>query len=215
MRWTRSKTLDDHIASARISSFEIYAVGVESLFKDDHVPSSGIVISKNGEIADGGDIEKSCYAKGGFRFLFRSYAESDVDESLFPLAQMRSLLERLGRLYLADVVGSEMALVSLDVCWAVCQREGDYGTLHNHIPPDHDGSDRYSGMFYLRTPPSINPKTFPNGCLHIITSSEISYFPPIPGTVVLWPSTLIHGIHPFRGDGDRLGIAFDLVAKKQ
>jgi hypothetical protein len=213
LKWTRSTVLQDYIASARVSSFEVFASSVESLFKEDRIPSSGIIISRNGQIADGDDVEKSCYARGGFKFLFKSYADDGVDESTFPLLPLKSLLERIGRLYLSDVIGSGSQAVSLDVCWAVCQRDGDYGTLHNHIPPDHDGSARYSGMFYLHTPPSINPKTFPNGCLHIITPSEIVYFPPIPGTVVLWPSHLIHGIHPFRGLGDRLGIAFDLTAR--
>jgi hypothetical protein len=68
----------------------------------------------------------------------------------------------------------------------------------------------------LNTPPSINPQTFPNGCLHIVTSKNtVVYIPPVPGTITLWPSKLLHGIHPFRGEGDRTGIAFDFVVTEK
>lgn len=212
MKWQRSGSEDQRIASIMLSDYEPYARAVERLVAGNSLPYSGIVLSDS-PYADGSKVEKSCYSKGGFKFLYRSYMETDIGDAEFPTRQLTSLLEKLAVLYLVDVVGSRGEKTYLDVCWAVCQRAGDYGTLHHHIAPGQDGGPRYSGMFYLRTPPSINPETFPDGCLHLVTPAEIVYVPPIPGSIVLWPSHLIHGIHPFKGEGDRLGIAFDFVSK--
>ena len=97
----------------------------------------------------------------------------------------------------------------LEVAWAVCQREGDYGTIHNHLSEGSDRERRHSGMLYLSCPASINARTFPNGCMHLICNDTVMHVPPIPGQIVVWPAWMLHGIHPFRGAGSRLGIAFD------
>jgi len=194
-----------------MSGYELFEKALALLFPSESVPDSGIVMSTDGSVADGGRIEKSCYQKGGLRFLYRSYAETDLGEFGFPITQLSAALTGLVKLYITEVVGGVVNRLSLDACWAVCQREGDYAALHNHISPQDNGARRYSGMFYLRTPATINPKTFPDGCLHIVTPAEVLYYPPIPGSIVIWPAELVHGVHPFRGSGDRLGIAFDVV----
>lgn len=214
-KWHRHSDVANSIASIMTSGHERYAKAVESLFDGDYVAYSGIVLSNNQDVADGEGIEKSCYSKGGLKFLYRSYTHTNIDGPDFPISQLASMLENLAMMYLIDVVGARHEKSYLDACWAVCQREGDYGTLHNHVPPDERPGSRYSGMFYLQTPPTINPRTFPDGCLHLITPDGVVYVPPIPGSVTLWPSQLLHGIHPFKGSGDRLGIAFDIVSRKE
>ncbi|MEN3159557.1 putative 2OG-Fe(II) oxygenase [Alkalimonas sp. NCh-2] len=100
----------------------------------------------------------------------------------------------------------------LDSCWGVCQREGDYGAMHNHTSPQTQQKDLYSGMLYLELPVSLTANTFPDGCLHLVTGERVVYIPPIKGCIALWPAEYMHGIHPFRGEGDRLGIAFNVAA---
>ena len=100
--------------------------------------------------------------------------------------------------------------VLVDSYWAVCQYQGDYGTLHNHGSPRDEQGSLISGIFYLNVPSVINSNTFPDGCLHLVTQNyEVEYVPPVEGAITIWPSSLIHGIHPFTGEGVRLGIAFN------
>lgn len=210
-KWQRLGAADECIASLMLANCQGLTKAVGGLYGASVVPYSGIVRSLDEALADGGQVEKSCYTQGGFLFLYRSYAPTEPPVRHFPTDQLIAVLEAVTAAYARDILGKRQADVHLDACWAVCQRAGDYGTLHNHTSPaQHDG-ELYSGMLYLQTPPSINPKTFPNGCLHILTRKEVLYIPPIPQSICLWPAHLVHGIHPFRGPGDRLGVAFNAV----
>lgn len=211
--WARSGSLKDYIASTRISKYESYVSPTQNLFQTEITERSGIIISGKRGIS-GDTIEDSCYSSGSLRFIYKSYDKTKVDKS-FPTEDLVKLIQRVSEMYLRDVVCMRSISVYVDSCWAVCQRDGDYGTVHNHMPPDSVKNKRYSGMFYLQAPNTINPKTFPNGCLHIITDEEVVYYPPIPGSIILWPSHLLHGVHPFRGIGDRLGIAFNINIKEE
>jgi hypothetical protein len=208
-RWIRSGIESSRIASVAVSDFEDFAGAVKTLFKSGTVPYSGIILTDENSY-EGEVIEKSSYKSGGLIFLYRAYRQPASDIPDFPTERLKSIVEALGRGYLREVE-KRNASVALEACWAVCQRAGDYGTLHNHVPPQYSGKTRYSGIFYLACPKSINPSTFPNGCIHIIAEQAVLYFPPIPGTIIFWPSELLHGIHPFRGRGERHAIAFDFV----
>jgi len=209
--WNISDDPNQQIATLNLTDTSDLAASVAGLFAgQDEIGYSGVIVSNDESCAVGVDVESSCYAKGGFVFLFKSY-DPDVETPAVPRDTLSTILSRLGQSYLRHVAGESEAEAQLDVAWAVCQRSGDYGTMHNHVPPGGSAEDRYSGMLYLRTPACITPASFPNGCLHIVVDNKAHYFPPIPGTVVIWPSWMMHGIHPFRGLGDRIGIAFDFV----
>ncbi|HEX5079434.1 MAG TPA: putative 2OG-Fe(II) oxygenase [Geminicoccaceae bacterium] len=208
--WVRSGAQEDRIASVMLRGFEKYRDAVKRIFAGDIVPYSGIVQTAEGSY-EGEVIEKACYRRGGLVFLYKSYAAADVLEDQFPTQLFIRLIENLFRGYLAEIGYGAYDRLWMDACWAVCQRSGDYGTLHNHLPLDYDGHARFSGILYLSMPHSITPSTFPNGCLHIVAGESVLYFPPVPGTALFWPSKLLHGIHPFRGRGDRLAIAFDVA----
>ena len=216
-RWARSSAREDLIGSTRVTRHEPLAAAVQRLFLDAAVPYSGIVLSLHDFTATkagptGDAVEKSCYQDGGYRFLYRSYAETANPGPGFPTDVVVRLLTDVMTSYLREVV-DRPGTAEVEACWAVCQRAGDYATLHNHVTPQQSAEDRYSGMLYLQTPETINPGTFPNGCIHIVTPNEVVYFPPVPGSIVIWPSHLLHGVHPFRGTGDRLGISFNAVAR--
>jgi Putative 2OG-Fe(II) oxygenase len=208
-RWIRSGNDNLRIASVALSDYQEFATAVKPLFKSGTVPYSGIILTDESNY-EGEVIEKSSYKSGGLVFLYRAYRQPVSEIPDFPTDKLKSLIEAIGRSYLREV-DKKNTVVSLEACWAVCQRAGDYGTLHNHVPPNYTGKTRYSGIFYLLCPRSINPTTFPNGCIHIVAERAVLYFPPIPGTFIIWPSELLHGIHPFRGRGERHAIAFDFV----
>ena len=216
MKWQVLSSPEDHIASIMVKVPLRYHSWISDMFSEGATPYSGIVISKSGGYLDGSNIEKNCYSLGGFKFLYRSYLEKDdIEDGSGNLANLKRLIEIVASNYVTDIIGESYYRVVLEKCWAVCQREGDYGTIHTHTAPGYVGNARYSGMLYLSSPAGISPETFPNGCLHIITGAEVVYFPPVPGSVVLWPAGLMHGIHPFRGPGDRLGIAFDVIVEEK
>lgn len=209
------KVADDpnrQIGSLNTQGFEDIADAVAGLFAKGDVGYSGVILSNDEAVTTGQTVEKNCYNKGGFRFLYKSYDENARVEG-FPTSRLVSVLNHICTGYLREVEDQGDAEAELDLAWAVCQREGDYGTMHNHVPPYGNPDGRYSGMFYLKTPACISPVSFPNGCLHIVVDNKAHFSPPIPGSIVIWPSWMMHGIHPFRGDGDRLGVAFDFITK--
>lgn len=208
--WVRAGAVEDRIASIALRGTDKYFDAVQRIFLGDVVPYSGIVQTPDGSY-EGEVIEKACYRHGGLLFLSKADGSPDIAESEFPLASFKRLILNLFRAYLAEIDFGPYEGAAIDASWAVCQRAGDYGTLHNHLPPGYTGQSRFSGIMYLAAPASINAKTFPNGCLYIVAGKTVIYFPPVQETVLFWPSDLLHGIHPFRGNGDRLAVAFDIV----
>lgn len=208
LRWNIQDDPNRQIASVNIFGFDELKSSVSRIFNSGSVPYSGIILSNAKELASGEGVEANCYSKGGFRFVYKSYDGGCFVDN-FPTNQIINVVNTLGTSYLREVEGISSACAKIDVAWAVCQRDGDYGTIHNHVSGDANIETRYSGMLYLSTPDCVNPNTFPNGCLHIVVDNKAFYMPPVPGLFVIWPSWMMHGIHPFRGEGDRLGIAFD------
>jgi hypothetical protein len=186
-----------------LKNYEGFAEALASLTSVKDIPYSGIIMTRHPDIADPAAVEASCYRRGGLRFLYRSYVDPAVNVNEFPIHGLLDVLNRVVRLYMADIIKATSAGTYIDSCWAVCQRAGDYATLHNH------GTDLYSGIFYLTVPPAINPNTFPDGCLHLVEGQDVSYVPPVPGGVTMWHGSVLHAVHPFRGEGDRLAIAFN------
>lgn len=214
MSWKILGSKENYIAATKISAPEQYCSWIRKTIGGGEIEGSGIVVSRMDGSLGGSNIERNCYKKGGFHFLYREYNDpkyKDIDAE--NVSSLFGLISKLCTSYYRDACGkSEAIRFSPQRMWAVCQREGDYGTLHNHILFGEGHDVQLSGMLYLSCPEGISPDTFPNGCLYLIAEgNEVIYFPPIPGSFLLWPSNLLHGIHPFRGDGDRLGIAFDVA----
>ncbi len=91
----------------------------------------------------------------------------------------------------------------MERCWAIDQRENDYRILHAHIP------NLLSGILYLEVPDTMDAKTYPDG---ILTLTETNPFVvlPAPGDMYMWPSYMLHTVYPFRGNGRRITIAFNV-----
>ena len=101
--------------------------------------------------------------------------------------------------------------------WLNVQRQGDYNPTHTH-----GGS--FSGVIFLQVPPQINGDRFDGQlCFHgpeewhiqSFRTGMAHYVLPVPGDYYVFPAWQPHSVCPFRGEGERWSIAFNVVASPQ
>lgn len=101
--------------------------------------------------------------------------------------------------------------------WLNVQRAGDYNPTHTHggsfsgvlflqVPPQICG-DRFDGQLCFHGPEEWQIQTFRTGMAH--------YVLPVPGDYYVFPAWQPHSVAPFRGEGERWSIAFNVVAVPQ
>ena len=117
--------------------------------------------------------------------------------------------------------------------WVVSQKENDYIPVHAHDKGDNQTeSSKISGILYLKVPEQIERNntsiaikgskdgqiafTGMGGVDPFSTTSVLSMIPEA-GRLYLFPSTLNHQVYPFKGEGERRGISFnvDVISKEQ
>ena len=107
-------------------------------------------------------------------------------------------------------------LQMIDV-WLNVQRSGDYNPTHTH-----GGS--FSGVLYLQVPPQISGASFDGQlCFHgpeewhiqSFRTGMAEYVLPVPGEFYVFPAWQPHSVAPFRGEGERWSLAFNVVAVPQ
>ena len=103
-------------------------------------------------------------------------------------------------------------------CWANVNGNGHSNDLHNHP------QCAWSGVYYVDvgTPVSDEERS---GFLHFLDPragagivedpfakfGKGREFKPINGQLLLFPSWLMHGVRPYRGQGERISIAFNIA----
>lgn len=100
------------------------------------------------------------------------------------------------------------------LAWANISRKGDFNTTHTHP------GMTWSGVYYVDT--GETPGQHDSGALRFsdpTPGSAASFLPfvarvcpeiqPVPGLMVLFPSYLPHSVHPHRGNGVRISVAFN------
>ena len=101
--------------------------------------------------------------------------------------------------------------------WLNAQRAGDYNPTHTH-----GGS--FSGVLFLQVPPQISAERFDGQlCFHgpeewhiqSFRTGMAHYVLPVPGDFYVFPAWQPHSVPPFRGEGERWSIAFNVVAVPQ
>lgn len=107
---------------------------------------------------------------------------------------------------------------TLNDMWVVSQKANDYNPPHSHYTAASAG---LSGVLYLKVPPQIDGKK-PDGCFQLAWGgaanhdfdrfkfSERQLILPRPGLMLLFPKSTCHQVFPFRGDGERRSIAFNV-----
>lgn len=101
--------------------------------------------------------------------------------------------------------------------WANVSRAGDYNAPHAH-------TTAWSAVYYVSVPPGCCTDTSA-GALELIDPRATTAIIDLPGDVfaarhvirpraglmVLFPGSVMHFVHPFRGAGERISIACDLA----
>lgn len=118
-----------------------------------------------------------------------------------------------------DLASDEMHVMSkLKTAWVVSQHANEYNPVHSHA------HCQLSGVAYLKMPPRgdarLAGKPLQDGNIKFICGSsgdldQMSYptwtIYPEAGDLVLFPSSLLHTVYPFRGCGERRSVAFNLI----
>ena len=102
--------------------------------------------------------------------------------------------------------------------WSVVMREGAHSSLHMHPYAN------ISGVYYVQTPNEAEVLSGANaraGWIHLQDPRSAAYafpipgqfnnmsIPPMPGSMIMFPSFLEHYVTPFQGAGARISIAFN------
>lgn len=101
--------------------------------------------------------------------------------------------------------------------WANVSRQGDYNVPHVHMAT-------WSAVYYVSVPADCGKEPQAGG-LELLDPRPATamldmpgpffatrhFIKPQPGLMVLFPASLMHFVHPFRGAGERISIACDLT----
>lgn len=119
--------------------------------------------------------------------------------------------------YLRSVFGDHAKRLNpFLVGWSNILREGDWQGPHMH-PTE---TNLASGVYYVKVPP-LKP---PGGCIEFLNPHPVSVhhgfansrrLTPQEGMLLCFPPFYRHYVHPFRGTGTRIIIAFDVLAQQQ
>ena len=97
-------------------------------------------------------------------------------------------------------------------CWANVLRDGGYNRIHNHP------GAVWSGCYYVAVG-KAKPEPEHNGWIEFQDPRPGNLhggkerINPEPGKLLIFPGWLNHFVNPFRGDGERISIAFNLDAE--
>lgn len=102
--------------------------------------------------------------------------------------------------------------------WANILRFGQYNVMHNHP------NSSWSGVYFVNGNAAVSGHEFsgklelcdprPGASLNYSNKTHLYgrfLLNPVAGQVVLFPSWLMHQVHPFFGDGHRISIAFNVL----
>ena len=109
-----------------------------------------------------------------------------------------------------DLNGYEPYLVS---AWTIKQSSGDYQALHNH-------EAHISGNIYIEFPDLLPDSKKSDGCIEfrlpiIRNPAHFNFtdqwrFTPSPMKMIIFPSYVAHTVYPWKGEGNRTILAWDV-----
>lgn len=103
-----------------------------------------------------------------------------------------------------------------DLSWANVYRRGDYCMPHSHVRStasivyflqlgDSDPDDSLSGRFFFADPRLNACCNLEEGCLTAPCLPDIR-----PGSMIIFPSKLIHCVNPYSGDTPRMTLSWNI-----
>lgn len=171
----------------------------EELLEAEKRPVSGVIAAGN---VQGRLIEKNTLKNG--RMVYFPETSDDPRVAAFFAFLMDRARDYLGatRNGLGGRVDPDD--LALERAWIVDQRADDYQILHAHLP------NVLSGIIYLEVPEGIKRSTYPDGILTLLDGQPY-VVTPVVGQMYVWPAYMLHQVNPFRGEGRRLAISFNLL----
>jgi uncharacterized protein (TIGR02466 family) len=105
--------------------------------------------------------------------------------------------------------------------WANINRDGSYNVAHDHA------GQHFSGVYYVSSG-KPDPERLLNGWFEFAdprpaaSPAPVPAFEfgqkmtinPTPGMIMMFPSWMVHSVHPFFGEGERISIAFNVRFKE-
>jgi uncharacterized protein (TIGR02466 family) len=104
--------------------------------------------------------------------------------------------------------------------WAMVMNDGDYATVHDHAEA------HWSAVYYLDAG-ETDPERSESGVLALVDPRRASVrtpgfdlgstftIRPKTGMLVIFPGSLQHFVHPYRGARPRVSVSFNLVARPE
>lgn len=97
--------------------------------------------------------------------------------------------------------------------WIQFYKASDYKVLHNHErygPPYMNNA--WAGAYYIDDG-GPDPSMPYSGVLSFRVRQTNYYFPPRSGLLLMWPSDILHEVHPFYGSRERIVVNFNINTK--
>jgi len=144
--------------------------------------------------------------------------KKEVALSLGEVKSLETIVNKLVTEYIMKTVGNQFNPENTNMTytsWVVSQYAGDFNPVHIH-------DSQLSGVLFLKLPPDYEEEYrredhYPSvGCLEFVgsvpnTFSKHSWMcKPTIGDLYLFPSWLLHQVYPFRSDGERRSMAFNI-----
>jgi len=144
--------------------------------------------------------------------------KKEVALSLGEVKSLETIVNKLVTEYIMKTVGNQFNPENTNMTytsWVVSQYAGDFNPVHIH-------DSQLSGVLFLKLPPNYEEEYrredhYPSvGCLEFVgsvpnTFSKHSWMcKPTIGDLYLFPSWLLHQVYPFRSDGERRSMAFNI-----
>jgi hypothetical protein len=143
------------------------------------------------------------------------------------VAWLTQWLEKIATGYM-ELVSQQSGTEELKYCkpvvvsiWTIRQTSGDYQEMHSHP------AGNLSGNIYISAPELLDSAAPSDSKIlfRLPQTRDISKFimndtwkySPTPGTIILFPSHIPHTVYPWKGEGTRTVMAFDikLVPKEE
>ncbi len=126
------------------------------------------------------------------------------------VAWLRNLIITRYQSALAKLGNKEERHVNITESWIQFYKNTDYKVLHNHerYGPPYP-LFRWAGSYYVDD--GAPDPTMPySGVLSFRVREQNYLFRPKAGLLLLWPSEILHEVHPFYGERNRIAINFNI-----
>ena len=149
--------------------------------------------------------------------------KKEVALSLGEVKSLETIVNKLVTEYIMKTVGNQFNPENTNMTytsWVVSQYAGDFNPVHIH-------DSQLSGVLFLKLPPNYEEEYrredhYPSvGCLEFVgsvpnTFSKHSWMcKPTIGDLYLFPSWLLHQVYPFRSEGERRSMAFNIPLRSK